>query len=422
MSNLIEHNKNILSEFDKDISIYENELKNLLKQKEDIEKQIIKKQNINNSNTNNSNTNNQNINKSKIEYQNLIMKKIKIENNIEDLNKIIYNKKNNIDKLEYYNKTADIIKMYYDVSNDKNDNFNYLNEPEQVVIINKRKKKKVVNNVLNFILNDTSNNNKNNKSNKNNNEEDNIINEDKEKEKQTKYMINNLYYNVMDKEELITNDKFCLCDKCNCELNINPDTGEAICENCGLVQYRIVNSKLPTYKNNNIEKNNYPYKKFNHFVDCLNKIQGKETITIDDNILNDITINIKKHNIDLNDIRVKDMREILKEMKLARYYNDIAFIISKITGKQPPTLKKETEEYLKNLFKDIEISFEKNKNPNRTNFPSYHYILHKMFEYLKLYNFLEYAPLPLDNEKILIQDELWKKICEDIKWTFIPSI
>ena len=415
MSNLIDQNKNILAEFNKDISIYENELNNLKKQKEEIDKQLNKKEgNINNSN------------KIKLDYQNLILKKIKIENNIEEMEKIIQNKKNNIDKLDYFNKTADIIKMYYDISNDKNDNFNYINEPEQVIIINKRKKKKVVNNVLNFIFNDTSGKeeikDENNEDNEKNEEEYKEEINNKEKEKKTKYTINNLYNNVLNKEELITYDKFCLCENCNCELNINPDTGEAICEKCGLVQYRVVNSKLPTYKNNNIEKNNYPYKKFNHFVDCLNKIQGKETIFITDDIINEIAINIKKHNLEYDEIKVKDMREILKEMKLSKYYNHIAYILSKITGKQPPTLKKETEEYLKSLFKDIEKSFEKNKQPNRTNFPSYHYILHKMFEYLNLTSFLEYAPLPLDNEKILIQDELWKKICIDIGWKFIPSI
>ena len=408
MSNLIDQNKSILSEFDKDISIYENELNNLIKQKEEIEKQINKKD---------TSFNNQ-ITKSKVDYQNLILKKIKIENNIENLKKNIDNKKNHIDKLDYFNKTADIIKMYYDISNDTNDNFNYINEPEQVVIINKRKKKKVVNNVLNFIFNDNSSKDNNDKDNKENKEE--IIN--KEKEKKSKYTINNLYNNVLNKEELITYDKFCLCDNCNCELNINPDTGEAICEKCGMVQYRVINSKLPTYKNNNIEKNNYPYKKFNHFVDCLNKIQGKETIHITDDIINNIAINIRKHNLNYDEVKVKDMREILREMKLSKYYNHIAYILSKITGKQPPTLKKETEEYLKSLFKDIEKSFEKNKQPNRTNFPSYHYILHKMFEYLNLTSFLDYAPLPLDNEKILLQDELWKKICEDIGWKFIPSI
>lgn len=408
MSNLIDQNKSILSEFDKDISIYENELNNLIKQKEEIEKQINKKD---------TSFNNQ-ITKSKVDYQNLILKKIKIENNIENLKKNIDNKKNHIDKLDYFNKTADIIKMYYDISNDTNDNFNYINEPEQVVIINKRKKKKVVNNVLNFIFNDNSSKDNNDKDNKENKEE--IIN--KEKEKKSKYTINNLYNNVLNKEELITYDKFCLCDNCNCELNINPDTGEAICEKCGMVQYRVINSKLPIYKNNNIEKNNYPYKKFNHFVDCLNKIQGKETIHITDDIINNIAINIRKHNLNYDEVKVKDMREILKEMRLAKYYNHIAYILSKITGKQPPTLKKETEEYLKSLFKDIEKSFEKNKQPNRTNFPSYHYILHKMFEYLNLSSFLDYAPLPLDNEKILLQDELWKKICEDIGWKFIPSI
>ena len=76
MSNLIDQNKNILADFDKDISIYEKELNNLIKQNEEIEKEIQKKENtLFKSNSSN---------KNKIDYQNLILKKIKIENNIKN--------------------------------------------------------------------------------------------------------------------------------------------------------------------------------------------------------------------------------------------------------------------------------------------------------------------------------------------------
>jgi hypothetical protein len=36
--------------------------------------------------------------------------------------------------------------------------------------------------------------------------------------------------------------------------------------------------------------------------------------------------------------------------------------------------------------------------------------------------FLPFFPLLKDKEKMIEQDEIWKKICEELDWEFIPTV
>ena len=36
--------------------------------------------------------------------------------------------------------------------------------------------------------------------------------------------------------------------------------------------------------------------------------------------------------------------------------------------------------------------------------------------------YLEYFPMLKEKAKIKEQDVIWSKICDDLKWTFIPSV
>lgn len=124
----------------------------------------------------------------------------------------------------------------------------------------------------------------------------------------------------------------------------------------------------------------------------------------------------------LNDIRHHDIKHILKKLELNKYYEHIPHIMCKITGNPPPTLSRETEESLKQMFKEIQEPYEKYRPPCRTNFLSYAYILHKTFQILKLDKYTEYFPLLKSREKLRAHDKIWKLICDDLGWEFIPSI
>lgn len=116
------------------------------------------------------------------------------------------------------------------------------------------------------------------------------------------------------------------------------------------------------------------------------------------------------------------MKDILKRLGLNQQYEHTTHIISKLSGRPPPTINRETEERLRNMFKQIQIPFEMHCPPTRINFLSYAYVLHKFCELLELDDFIKCFPLLKSREKLRQQDKIWEKICEELRWEYIPSI
>ena len=85
-------------------------------------------------------------------------------------------------------------------------------------------------------------------------------------------------------------------------------------------------------------------------------------------------------------------------------------------------MSREIEEELRRMFKEIQVPFHKYCPPNRKNFLSYSYVLHKFVQLKELDNFLPCFVLLKSREKLHQQDLIWKKICEHLKWEFIPSV
>ena len=131
---------------------------------------------------------------------------------------------------------------------------------------------------------------------------------------------------------------------------------------------------------------------------------------------------VKQRIKNLDYTKIDKIKKILKKLKLSDYYEHIAFIISKITGKPAPSINRETEETLKKMFDKIQEPFERHCPKDRKNFLSYSYVLHKFFQLLELDEYVKCFPLLKSRQKLRIQDEIWKKICHDCVWEFYPSV
>jgi hypothetical protein len=59
---------------------------------------------------------------------------------------------------------------------------------------------------------------------------------------------------------------------------------------------------------------------------------------------------------------------------------------------------------------------------DRSNFFSYPYILYKFFQLLERDEYLPELRLLKTREKLQEQDEVWKKICDELKWEFIRTV
>ena len=237
-------------------------------------------------------------------------------------------------------------------------------------------------------------------------------------------IINNYMKNI---DENIINEKYKdykyeKCSECNINLNINEKSGYLECYKCGLVIDIIITSDKNSYNDPPKEINYFSYKRINHFNEWLAQFQGKENTDIPDEVYYNVNNEIKKNiNMNLKKITYKQIRGILKKLGYNKYYENITYLINIIGGKKTPRLTRTEEEILRSLFKEIQIPFMNNCPPNRKNFLSYSYVLHKFCQLLEYSNLLVYFPLLKSREKLQQQDEIWKNICNDLKWEYLPS-
>jgi len=212
------------------------------------------------------------------------------------------------------------------------------------------------------------------------------------------------------------------CEKCCIERTLLQSDGIYVCTLCGEVENALIESEVHNYKDSITEKPIYPYKRLNHLVEWLNQFQAKESTDIPNKVYDDILVEMKKARLSANEITVSEMRNILKKLRYNSYYEHIPHLMYKITGKPPPTLSRDVEECIKRMFKESQEPFSKFCPKERTNYLSYSYVLHKLFQILKLDEFTVYFPLLKSREKLRLQDKIWKNICEDREWDFYPSI
>jgi hypothetical protein len=199
------------------------------------------------------------------------------------------------------------------------------------------------------------------------------------------------------------------------------DEGVLICNICAInIPYLIENEK-PSYKEPPKEVCFYAYKKINHFKEILAQFQGKETTQIPDDIVDQIHQQIKKERIGLEQLTHHKTKEILKKLGFNKYYEHIAFIKNKL-GIKPPVFSPELEDTLCNLFMEIQAPYAKTCPDYRVNFLNYYYVLFKFCELLEESQFLHDIPLLKDREKLIEQDETWKKMCVELNWEFIPTV
>ena len=199
------------------------------------------------------------------------------------------------------------------------------------------------------------------------------------------------------------------------------DEGILICNICSRsISYLIENEK-PSYKEPPKEVCFYAYKRINHFKEILSQFQGKETTQIPPDIIENIKLQIKKERIDLSQITNSKTKEILKKLGYNKYYEHIPFIKDKL-GIKPPIMSPELEETLCNLFIELQAPYSKFCPDDRVNFLNYYYTAYKLCELLGEDKYLLLFPMLKDREKRIEQDIIWRKICEELDWEFIPTI
>jgi hypothetical protein len=218
------------------------------------------------------------------------------------------------------------------------------------------------------------------------------------------------------------------CSKCgiNSSKIYDYKSSSNVCIDCGLTQGILFDENFQVYTENVEQVILFNYERRNHFQECLNQLQAKENTTIPSHILKDLATEFKKYNI----IEPKQftnalVQSYLKKLKYNKYYEHIPTIINEFCGLKAPKLTPELEQQLRIMFDEIQVPFEKYSKiicPLRKNFLNYNYTFFKMCQLLGKDDFLNYFPLLKNRERLYEHDLIWKGICQDLEWEFIPSI
>jgi len=328
--------------------------------------------------------NNNNIldsNYDKLWNSNILIKEeiIKIDKKIKELKKY--------EEVDYYNDTSHILFNYYDMIEKESKNI-FTNQKTILDALNNK--------------NETVNN----------------LNTDKSQ-------LVDEYLSLTDKKHIkkTSKENLEICKECNTKLTCLQHEAILVCENCGYQETLLVEQNRPILKQNTKDTSHFSYKRINHFREWCNQVQGKESTDIPDDIFEKILGEIKKEKIeDTKKITYTKMREILKRLRINKYYEHINYILNRINGLPTPQFSAELEEKLCIMFRDIQGPFLKHCPKDRKNFLSYSYVLYKFFQILGLNEYLKYFPLLKSREKLYLQDQIWKKICEELNYPIIPSL
>jgi len=323
-----------------------------------------------------------------------IEQKLDITDRVKDITKIIKELKSK--KKEYFLDNSRYIFDYFE--NKKNISTTSTSSSEL------SNKNKLLNNFFKIKQNEDETNNNN--QNKNNN----IV---------QKYLCN-IDNTFLDVNSFIYQTDICqYCYKG--ELIPLEDEGVLICNNCSRNIPYLVENEKPSYKEPPKEVCFYAYKRINHFKEILAQFQGKETTQIPPEVIENIKLQIKKERIELEQISNIKTKEILKKLGYNKYYEHIPFIKDKL-GIKPPVMSPELEETLCNLFIELQSPYSKYCPDDRVNFLNYYYTAYKLCELLGENQYLEEFPMLKDREKRVEQDQIWKKICEELDWEFISTV
>lgn len=304
----------------------------------------------------------------------LLNDKEELENRRNDVNQ-------NFNEMDYYDKTGDLIIQYYELINETKP---HIKETKNILeFLGKTKKEK-----------------------------------EKPEDDMNRAKLFDNYLKIIEGTRINIDDgtrRIKYCDECNIEKILDYSISAYVCQCCGDVEEIILDEDRQI-------KDYSPYRRINHFREWLNQFQAKQSPEIHEDVYKDIIIELNKNRItNLSNLNKKKMKLILKKLGYNDYYEHIHYIINKLSNLPPPRISRDMEKIFIKMFTKIEGPWEIYKQPNRKNFLSYSYVLYKFCELLELDHLLDCFTLHKDLNKLMENDEIWKKMCTHLNWEFISS-
>lgn len=216
------------------------------------------------------------------------------------------------------------------------------------------------------------------------------------------------------------------CSACGGRVIIDYEQSATVCEECGLSERFLECSIRNVSYNEEMamdKKSQFSYKRLTHLNQWIDALQAKENTTIPEEVIDAVRNEFKKHRMtSKSDITPKRVKMFLKKLNLSRWYEHTHNIVNMINGAPAIRLPQDLEDRLKRMFLQVQQPFEKHRPKDRKNFLNYGFTLYKLCQLLGEDEYLPLFPLLKSTEKLRAQDMIWKAICEELKWEYIPTV
>ena len=198
-----------------------------------------------------------------------------------------------------------------------------------------------------------------------------------------------------------------LCPECH-----QPMSEEGMCYECGCFfeKQEFIVTDLYNYN----ARPQRSYHRLDHFKEVLGQFQGREGKQIPPEILHQIRYELPV----FSEATAVDVKKAMRKLKLTKYMENFYYILFAVTGKQPPYIKREIEDKIVQMFKMIDRIWCSVERDRRRSFLNYYYILFKLLELMGQTELLPQVPLLRTRLRLRQHDFIWKKICDELGWTW----
>lgn len=214
------------------------------------------------------------------------------------------------------------------------------------------------------------------------------------------------------------------CPECNTERLVIHTESLLVCPNpeCALAEEIVIDTEIPSQRENYNEKTKYPYKRLAHFVEKLNQFLCKGTVNIPQKVYDAIESEMRKYAYTSKNISIKFLENSLKKHGLSTYYEYTMYIYCKIKNVEPLTIKRDEYDAMIKMFQQMdEIYEEYYKPPNRSNFLRYTVAMYRLFLILGKVEHANTLKLLKDTEKMKEQFKIIDKIFDHLGWDYDQS-
>ena len=226
------------------------------------------------------------------------------------------------------------------------------------------------------------------------------------------------------------------CKYCNTKMQEVENEDEYECKKCNYYLQLPKIDKTPSFDDLSrcgfLNQNSYNYEKEDYLGEYLKKFENSSNKTVPINIIHKVIVQFNKEGIkNFSKLNESDIKKCLKKINHQEYYDSVINILNRINGRENFVLPDDIKQKLKLMFRKINDPYQKHKPKSRKSFFSYPYILHQFFKILDFPELSKFFPLLKSDDKLRIQDEIFKKVVDELKitdketevnWVFYPTI